>query len=113
MPRESLQGKIAHAALAACYLLRCKMFFIQLLRDKGSNGRDKGSSFPHAPPASFWASIVLQLVPLEAGNPINIGPGGRYWALASQNACARQSVSTRNPLSQCAVTIKCKGWTKH
>jgi hypothetical protein len=39
---------------------------------------------------------------LEAGNPI-IGPGGRYWALASQNTCARQSISTENPLSQCAV----------
>jgi hypothetical protein len=48
------------------------------------------------------AGVLGHLSCLEAGNPI-IGPGGRYWALASQNACARQSISTMNPLSQCAV----------
>jgi hypothetical protein len=51
---------------------------------------------------SALAGVLGHLSCLKAGNPI-IAPGGRYCALASQNACARQSISTRNPLSQCAV----------
>jgi hypothetical protein len=64
----------------------------------------------NSPPSSALLGLGVTQVPpspghlscLEAGNPIS-GPGGRYWALASQNACARQFISTKNPLSQCAV----------
>ena len=64
----------------------------------------------NSPPSSALLGLGVTQVPpspshlscLEAGNPIS-GPGGRYWALASQNACARQFISTKNLLSQCAV----------
>jgi hypothetical protein len=56
-----------------------------------------GCSGDISPGRRSWPSLCL-----EAGNPI-IGPGGRYWALASQNACARQSISSKNLLLQCVV----------
>ena len=56
-----------------------------------------GCSGDISPGRRSWPSLCL-----EAGNPI-IGPGGRYWALASQNACTRQLIRTKNPLSQRVV----------